>query len=191
MDLALELGSNIVTTHIGVILRDKSCVRYTIMQEACAELAEYARSAGGVFAIETGPEPAAVLLSFLQPLPQGGVGVNLDPANLVMVTDDDPVRAVHLLDQYIVHTHAKDGVRLRPSDPQAVYDFFAEGGIGDLRLEEYFKETPLGEGSVDFNRYISALKEIGYQGFLTIEREVGENPIQDIFHARDFLKRYL
>lgn len=91
----------------------------------------------------------------------------------------------------ILCTHAKDGVRLRPSDPQAVYDFFAEGGIGDLRLEEYFKETPLGEGSVDFNRYISALKEIGYQGFLTIEREVGENPIQDIFHARDFLKRYL
>lgn len=191
VDLALELGTHIITTHIGVIPRDSACSRYRIMQDACGRLAEYARSAGAVFAIETGPETAGTLLSFLQSLPPGGIGVNMDPANLVMVTAEDPVHAVEVLGKYIVHTHAKDGVRLRPADPQAVYDFFAEGGIGDLRLEEYFRETPLGEGAVDFDAYISALRAADYHGFLTIEREVGENPARDIVHARDFLKRYL
>ena len=191
VDLALELGTHIITTHIGVIPRDNTCSRYQIMQDACGRLAEYARSAGAVFAIETGPEAAGTLLSFLQSLPPGGIGVNMDPANLVMVTADDPVHAVEVLGKYIVHTHAKDGVRLRPADPQAVYDFFAEGGIGDLRLEEYFRETTLGEGAVDFAAYISALRAADYHGFLTIEREVGENPARDIVHARDFLKRYL
>ena len=191
VDLALELGTQIITTHIGVIPRDSACSRYRIMQDACGRLAEYARSAGAVFAIETGPETAETLLSFLQSLPPGGIGVNMDPANLVMVTAEDPVYAVKVLGKYIVHTHAKDGIRLRPADPQAVYDFFAEGGIGDLRLEEYFRETPLGEGAVDFDAYISALHAADYHGFLTIEREVGENPARDIVHARDFLKRYL
>ena len=69
-----------------------------------------------------------------------------------------------------------------------IYDFFAEGGIGDLRLGDYFLETPLGQGAVDFDRYLGALKEIGYKGFLTIEREVGEDPTADIRLAVDFLK---
>lgn len=63
-----------------------------------------------------------------------------------------------------------------------------KGGIGDLRLSDYFKETPLGEGDVDFDRYLKALDEVGYKGFLTIEREVGDNPEKDIRMAVDFLK---
>ena len=127
-------------------------------------------------------------MSFLDSLDSKGVGVNLDPANLVMVTDDDPVAAVHTLAPYIVHTHAKDGVMLKKTDPQIIYDFFAEGGIGDLRLEEFFLETPLGEGKVPFDAYLSALKEIGYQGYLTIEREVGADPAADIRAAVAFLQ---
>ena len=191
VDFARELDTEIITTHIGVIPNDTSCARYTVMQKACAELAQYARAAGAVFAIETGPEPAETLLKFLDTLPKGGIGVNMDPANLVMVTSVDPAAAVLLLRQYIVHTHAKDGLQLRPADPQQVYDFFAEGGIGDLRLEEFFKETPLGEGDVDFAQYFRALKEINYHGFLTIEREVGNHPLQDIRSARDYLKQFL
>lgn len=191
VDLALELSTHVITTHIGVIPQDTGCRRYAVMQQACARLSEYAKSVGAVFAIETGPEKAETLRRFLDSLPQGGIGVNMDPANLVMVTDDDPVQAVRTLAPYIVHTHAKDGRRLRPSDPQTVYDFFAEGGIGDLRLEEYFIETPLGGGDVDFPAYLNALREIGYDGFLTIEREVGKDPAADILHARDFLRQYL
>lgn len=191
IDLALELGTNVVTTHIGVVPGDSSCDRYKILQEACNELAEYAYSNGAYFAVETGPEPAGVLKEFLDSLSSKGIAVNLDPANFVMVTGDDPVKAVYTLKDYIVHTHAKDGIMLKQTDPEIIYDFFAGGGIGDLRLEEYFREVPLGTGKVDFDGYIKALDEIGYHGFLTVEREVGDRPEEDIRLAAGFLKKYL
>ena len=184
VDLALALGCHVVTTHIGVVPADAGCDRYRM------ELAEYAHRNGAWFAVETGPEPAARLRQFLDSLGTPGVGVNMDPANLVMVTDDDPVAAVHTLAPYIVHTHAKDGVLRKKTDPQIIYDFFAEGGIGDLRLEEYFLETPLGEGSVPFDDYLHALDDIGYRGYLTIEREVGADPAADIRKAVAFLRQH-
>lgn len=104
VDLALALDCRVVTTHIGVVPADSNCDRYKIMQQACVELAEYAHKHGAWFAVETGPEPAARLRQFLDSLGTSGVGVNMDPANLVMVTDDDPVAAVHTLAPYIVHT---------------------------------------------------------------------------------------
>ncbi len=188
VDLALELGSHVVTTHIGVIPEDDTCAQYAVMQEACNQLAEYAHQNGAWFAIETGPEPAVRLRKFLDSLSSKGVGVNLDPANLAMVTDDDPVAAVHTLAPYIVHTHAKDGLLLKKVDPKIIYDFFAEGGIGDLRLDEYFKEVPLGQGLVNFDAYLEALREIGYHGYLTIERECGADPAADIRMAVEFLR---
>lgn len=78
------------------------------MQEACFELSRYADSLNAHFAIETGPEIAATLKAFLDDLHSTGVAVNLDPANLVMVTKDDPVQAVYTLKDYIVH-HARQG----------------------------------------------------------------------------------
>ncbi len=188
VDLALEMGSNIITTHIGVVPKDPSSREYSILQDACNQLAAYAYSMGAFFAVETGPESAKRLKAFLDSLSSKGVAVNLDPANLVMVTDDDPVEAVYTLKDYIVHTHAKDGLLLKKTDPKIVYDFFAEGGIGDLRLDEYFKEVPLGEGAVPFDRYLAALSEIRYNGFLTIEREAGPDPVGDIGKAVAFLK---
>lgn len=188
VDLALELGSHVVTTHIGVVPEDSSCDTYKVLQEACNTLAEYAHRSGAFFAIETGPEPAARLKQFLDSLDSKGVAVNLDPANLVMVTDDDPVQAVFTLKDYIVHTHAKDGIMIQKTDPKRIYDFFADNGIEDLRLGDYFKETPLGQGKVDFDRYLDALRQIGYQGFLTIEREIQTDPRADIQLAVDFLK---
>ncbi|MBR2338612.1 MAG: sugar phosphate isomerase/epimerase [Clostridia bacterium] len=191
VDLALDLGSKVITTHIGVVPEDTTCDTYRVLQEACNELAEYAYRNGAHFAVETGPEPAARLRTFLDSLSTTGVGVNLDPANLVMVTGDDPVQAVHTLAPYIVHTHAKDGRMLLKTDPQIIYDFFAEGGIGDLRLGDYFLETPLGMGDVDFPAYLAALEAIGYNGYLTIEREVGADPAADIRLAVKFLQEHM
>jgi len=88
-----------------------------------------------------------------------------------------------------VHTHAKDGIRLAESDPNYIYQCFAEGVPENFHMDQYFKEVPLGQGSVDFEAYIKALKEIGYKGYLTIEREVGENPVKDIKDAVRFLQR--
>lgn len=188
VELALEFDCRVVTTHIGVVPEDAGSETYKVLQEACNELAEFAHERGAYFAIETGPEPADRLKKFLDSLSTKGVAVNFDPANLVMVTDDDPVQGVYTLRDYIVHTHAKDGIMLKKTDPKVIYDFFAEGGIGDLRLSDYFLETPLGEGKVDFDRYLQALMDIGYGGYLTIEREVGANPMEDISHAIRFLK---
>ena len=188
VDLALALDSRVVTTHIGVVPEDDTCDTYKILQEACNELAEYAHQNGAFFAIETGPEPAERLRKFLDSLDSKGVAVNLDPANLVMVTGDDPVKAVYTLKDYIVHTHAKDGIMVQKTDPKRIYDFFADNGIEDLRLGDYFKEMPLGQGQVDFDAYLNALRDIGYHGFLTIEREIQTDPRADIQLAIDFLK---
>ncbi len=184
LDLAKELETDIVTTHIGVVPSDPNHDRYKIMQDACHELAEYADSIDAHFAVETGPETSAVLKGFLDSLNSTGVGVNLDPANLVMVTGDDPVGAVHNLKKYIVHTHAKDGKQIFYRDPEIVYGIKKDVIVTD----DSFLEVPLGEGSVNWPNYLAALEEIGYNGFLTIEREVGEKPEVDIRAAVDFLK---
>jgi len=187
LDLAKELETDIVTTHIGVVPADKNHERYKIMQEACFELANYADSQNAHFAIETGPEIATTLKGFLDSLGSKGVAVNFDPANFVMVTGDDPVKGVYTLKDYIVHTHAKDGKNLRPCNPEVIYRIIdEEANQGDAYIE-----LPLGEGNVDFDNYLKALEEIGYKGFLTVEREVGENPETDIRKAVDFLKNKL
>ncbi len=187
LDLALELETNVVTTHIGVVPGDPSHERYKIMQDACHELAEYADSVGAHFAIETGPETSATLKGFLDSLGSKGVAVNLDPANLVMVTGDDPVKAVHNLKDYIVHTHAKDGRMLAKGNPEYIYRVVHPVPEEFSRVR-YFEEVPLGTGSVDFPAYLKALEEIGYKGYLTIEREVGANPGADITLAANFLR---
>ena len=169
LDLAIDLDTNIVTTHIGRVPEDNTCDTYKIMQQACGTLAEYADTLGAHFAIETGPEPAARLREFLDTLGSTGVAVNYDPANLTMCVDDDAVKGVYELKKYIVHTHAKDG--LRGTKPP-------------------YKEVPLGQGDVDFKNYLAALEEVGYRGFLTIERECGNDPAADIKLAADYLKSF-
>ena len=190
IDLAQEFGTNVITTHIGIIPSDKTEPRYKVMLDALTECGLYAKEKGITLAIETGPETAPTLLQFIKDT-KGGVGVNLDPANFVMVTGQDPVEAVELLGEYIVHTHVKDGVMLKRTDPKIIYDHFATGGIEALNVADYFLETPLGEGKVDFPKYIEALKKVGFDGYLTVERETGENPIADIKLAYDTVKSLL
>lgn len=190
VDLAHELESNVVTTHIGVIPADKNEEQYEIMLSALTACGRYAKEKGVTLAIETGPETAKTLLAFLQDT-DGGVGVNLDPANFVMVTGQDPVEAVELLAPYIKHTHVKDGVMLRKVDPKVIYGHFADGGIEALNIADFFKEVPVGEGDVDFPAYLAALKKHGYDGYLTIEREAGANPEADIIKARDSIASFL
>ena len=168
IDLAKKLECSVVTTHIGVVPVEENETK-EIMRKACRELAIYADSMEAAFAVETGPEMAAVLCDFLDSLGAGGVRVNFDPANLVMLVGDRPETAVKTLGKYIVHTHAKDGIK----------------------LEKGWKELPLGEGDVNFDTYLPALVSTGFDGFLTIEREAGETPEKDIGMAADFLREKL
>lgn len=197
LDLAVELGTNIVTTHIGIVPENKDSAIYEGMQMACEELGLYAKSLNAYFAIETGPETSATLKSFLDSLSSNGVSVNFDPANMVMVTGDDPVEGVKLLKDYIVHTHVKDGIQLKPVDPRDVYGALGyKGGTDHEKIAEmvasgeYFRELPLGQGAVNFAKYFEALKDIGYTGYLTIEREVKTNPVEDISEAIKFIQAF-
>jgi len=167
VDLAVDLGTNVVTTHIGVVPEKRDNPAWSMLVQGLPEIGTYAADRGIFLATETGPEPAVLLASLLDEVNNPGIRVNYDPANLVMVAGDDPVNGVVALAKYIVHTHAKDGVK----------------------LENGYKEVPLGEGGVDFPAYIKALRGIGYNGFFTIEREVGDNPVADIVKARDFLRK--
>lgn len=189
LEMAKELGTNIVTTHIGVVPETEDCVQYEAMHEVCYELAEYAKSVGGHFAVETGPERSELLKKFLDSLGSDGVAVNLDPANLVMCAGDDPVNAVHNLKDYIVHTHAKDGIKLCEFDTKALYSprYY---GLPRLKGSLCYREVPLGEGGVHFDTYLAALREIGFDGYLTIERECGNTPAEDIAKAVKFLDGY-
>ena len=171
LDLAKQLECNVVTTHIGTVPAEENAKK-EVMRKACRELALYADSIGSSFAVETGPETAQILLEFLDSLGAGGVRVNYDPANLVMCVADDPVKGVHTLGKYIVHTHAKDGVQLT-ANPVT------------------WEELPLGKGGVKWDEYLMALNKIGFGGFLTIEREVGDSPEADIRMAADFLRERL
>lgn len=196
LDLALELGTNIVTTHIGIVPDDNQSGVYAEMQKACEEMADYAHGMNAYFAIETGPETAARLKSFLDTLSTRGVSVNFDPANMVMVTGDDPVQGVYTLKDYIVHTHVKDGVRFKETDPRNIYGALGYEPMDHDKIArmvssgEFFREVPLGQGGVDFTAYFAALQDIGYTGYLTIEREVGDRPETDIRQAVEFIKRY-
>jgi len=188
LDLANDLGTNIVTTHIGVVPEDEKHERFKIMQEACAELASYAHKNGSFFAVETGPERSTTLLKFIKSLGTDGVAVNFDPANLRMVVDEDSVEAVKNLAPYIVHTHAKDGVMLKKGNPEYLYAV-VHPIPEEIKNMKFYEERPLGEGNVNFSAYLKALEEVGYKGFLTVEREAGSDPVKNIGDSVEFLKR--
>lgn len=191
VDMALELDCRVLTNHIGIV--EPGHKSYPVMVDSVGKVAEYAAKNGVTIAIETGPESADVLKQFLGDVNSTGLGINLDPANLKMVLDADPAAAVRTLAGHIVHTHAKDGVHLQKCNAREVYTAFAEGGFEVLveRTGEIFREVPLGEGQVNWPEYIQALRDIKYDGFLTIEREVGDDPVADIARAVAFLKQQL
>lgn len=187
VDLTLDLGSRIITTHVGVVPHDMKHPRFQIIADAMKELGDYAEKRGAVFAIETGPELSCDLLQMLKTVNSKGVGVNFDPANLIMCHNEPAVQAVQNLKDYIVHTHAKDGLLIKKGNLEIMYGMVP--APADYVKDTFYREVPLGEGDVHFETYIPALKAVGYDGYLTIERECGENPAHDIGIAVDFLKK--
>lgn len=186
IDMGGELECAVVTTHIGVVPADTGDPIYKNIHEALLEIGAYAAARGACIAVETGPEKIATLKAMVDSC-GAGVGINYDPANIVMVTGDDHIKGVFTAGRSIVHTHAKDGINLIPVDPMYFYRLFAEGGLDGTKRRQYSMEMPLGEGHVKWDEYLAALKGIGYGGFLTIEREV-KNGAEDIRKAVTFLR---
>lgn len=190
IDFAVKTSVKVISTHIGVIPEDTANPTYGIIRKALLEIGDYAVAHGVTIAIETGPEKATTLKVLLDSL-NGGIGINLDPANLIMVSCDDPVAAVYTLKDYIVHTHAKDGRNVQKVDSRFVYGFVNESDKAGLKAPvagEIYHETCLGEGAVDWDKYIKALKDIGYKGYMAIEREYGKDTEADIEKAVELLR---
>jgi len=162
IDLAVDLGVSIITTHIGVVPGERSDPVWSVLVRALNRIGVYAEERSVVLATETGPEPGHVLRGLLESLETGGIRVNFDPANLVMLGFDH-LAALDELHPYIVHTHAKDGL---PGGP----------------------EVPLGEGDVGFPGYVAKLRDYGYEGYYIIEREAGDDPVADVQEGLQFLR---
>lgn len=161
----VDLGSRIMTTHIGGLGADPDGKKRKTMISNLKRLGDFAAENGVTLATETGLESGAVLRKIIEESDSKGIGVNFDPANLVM-QGFDHIEAARELFRFIVHTHAKDGVR--------------EDGKG--------REVPLGQGSVNFPVYVGVLRGLGYDGAYTVERETGDDPVGDIRAAVEFLK---
>ena len=187
IDLAVALECKIVTSHIGVISAETEENLVTAMRE----IAEYGKERAVYFAIETGPETSVQLARFLEIVGKEYLKVNFDPANLKMVQGEDAVSGVKILGDYIVHTHAKDGKQIKAGDPVKIYNAFAENDYSNMIMDDFFVELPLGEGDVEFDSYLTALENIGYRDYLTIEREAGDHRVADISAAVTFLNRFM
>ena len=191
VDFALELGTRIVSTHIGVVPEDRKDPIYINLKNALAELSRYAESRGAVLAIETGPEPADRLARFIEDCGGKGLGVNFDPANLVMVQGCGAAEAFRRLAPLAAQVHAKDGRQKKPCDPKAVYDAFAENDFSTVDVNDCFEELPLGTGDVGFPGLIGAMELAGYSGYVTIEREAGNDRLKDVAEGILFLRKLI
>ncbi|MBI2192599.1 MAG: sugar phosphate isomerase/epimerase [Planctomycetes bacterium] len=169
-DFAKTIGVPIVAAHIGFVPEHASDPAYREIVAAVQGLCDHCAKNGQRFALETGQETAEVLLRFIQDVRRPNLGVNFDPANMILYGTGEPIAAMDVVKKHIVSCHCKDGIW--PKE---------KGVLGT--------ETPLGKGQVGIPNYFKKLKEIGYQGPVTIEREIsGEKQKQDIIESIRWLR---
>lgn len=157
VEAASSLEIPIATSHIGVIPEDMTRADVRAMMERVRRLCDRADELGVTIGVETGPESAEVLRDFIEEVGSPRLRVNYDPANLLM-KGFEHIAGVQVLAPYIVHTHAKDAVR---EDPHGR------------------RQRPLGEGDVDIPLWVDTVKSAGYDGWLCIERESGQDRLGD------------
>jgi sugar phosphate isomerase/epimerase len=164
---AYEIGTNVVVNHIGRVPAEDDLPALSTMRTALADVGREGQRVGAMLAAETGTESGADLLKLIESLPPGSIGVDFNPANLI-VHGHDPRAAAKQLGAHVLHVHATDGTR----------DVAAGRGI----------EVPLGRGSVEFPELLAALEEHQYRGYLTIRRREASNPLEEIAAAVKYLR---
>ena len=172
-DFAKQCGIQAVQTHCGFIPENPNDPVYKETIAAMKEVVGYCKNNGQNFRYETGQETPITLVRAIQDVGFDNQGVNFDLANLILYGKANPVDAIELLGPYVQGIHAKDG--LFPTNPK------------DLG-----KEVPIGKGKVDFPRIIERLKQLNYQGAVTIEREIsGPQQVADVREAKDYLEKLI
>ena len=169
-DFAKMIGTSQLATHAGFLPESPATEGYEELIAAIREVAAHCKANGQYFLFETGQETPVTLLRVIEDVGLDNLAVNLDPANLILYGKANPIDALDVIGKYVRDVHGKDG--LYPTNGR-----------------ELGKETPLGEGRVDFPRFVARLKELGYDGAITIEREIsGEAQKKDIVAAKAILE---
>ncbi len=172
-EFAYKIGVTDVITHVGFMPENPHDPDYIGTVAMLQYIAGILKERGQYFLFETGQETPVVLLRAIEDIGTGNIGINLDTANLILYGKANPVDALDVFGKYVRNTHIKDGCY--PTDGRH---------LG--------RETPLGEGKVNFPALIAKFREIGYDGPLTIEREIsGEQQLRDILAAKAMLEKLL
>jgi sugar phosphate isomerase/epimerase len=170
MSLSFDLGPRVTVVEAGAVPEAVNTPRGQLLSEALLALGQHGDRTGTVLALETGLESGAVLAEFLKRFDTGGLAANFDPANLLL-HGHDPYESARALRGRIAHAHARDA-----------------RSAGASRSAQ---EVPLGHGDIDWMELLGALEEVEYRGYLTVERESGDNRLADVAAGVAFLRRFV
>lgn len=157
-DFAKMLGVDAVGLHVGFIPHDRSDPNYQAVKQALQEACDHCARQGQRIHLETGQETAEALLQFLEDVGRDNLFINFDPANMILYGTGDPIPALKKVGRYVRSVHCKDA------------KWAAQPG------KEWGTEVPFGTGDVNAELFLRTLAEIGYDGPLTIEREIPQEP---------------
>lgn len=166
---AAEVGIEDIIIHAGFVPNNPFAPEYATMCAAVYNVAYHCKSIGLNLLFETGGESPITLLRLIEDVGTGNLYINLDPANILMYGYGNPVDAVDVFGKYVRNLHGKDGCI--PTNPRK---------LGP--------ETPIGKGMVDFKAMLKKLHALGYDRYITIEREGGTSIDDDIVSARKYLE---
>lgn len=170
---AAEAGIREIVVHAGFIPNNPFADEYFSLLTAVKLLCDHCKKLGINVLLETGGEAAVALLRLITDTGTDNLFVNLDPANMLMYGYANPVDALHTIGKYVRNVHGKDG--MPPTTPR-----------------ELGPETAVGEGMVDFYKVFAKLKELGYDRYITIEREIsGDKQVEDILKAKAYFEKLL
>ncbi|MCE5248821.1 sugar phosphate isomerase/epimerase [bacterium] len=172
-DFCREAGIPAVLAHFGFIPENPNDELYSEFVAAMKQVAGYAQERGIGVRFETGQETPVTMLRAIEDIGADNLEINYDTANLILYGKANPVDGLDVVGKYVRSLHAKDG--FYPTDPR-----------------ELGREVPIGEGKVDFPRVIRRLKDIGFRGHITIEREIsGPQQAEDIRKAKRYLEELI
>ena len=169
-ELAQRMGLKLVTFHAGFLPHEESDPSFAKLRARLRQIADLFAAKKMAVGLETGQEEAATLAAFLKTLDRANVGVNFDPANMILYDKGDPVAALRTLGPWVKQCHLKDATRTK-----------TPGAWGE--------EVRLGTGQVDWKGFFSALDAAGFKGDLCIEREAGSQRVADIRAAREYVEK--
>ncbi|MHC4081982.1 MAG: sugar phosphate isomerase/epimerase family protein [Planctomycetota bacterium] len=170
--VAEQAGLGLVTFHAGFLPEQRDDPLRRTMIERLRTVADVFAEHGVEVALETGQETAETLAGVLEELERPAVGVNFDPANMILYGRGDPVTALNRLAAVVKQIHIKDAV---PTDIPGTWG----------------TEVVAGRGAVDWEAFFGVATSISPPVSFIIERESGADRLDDIAAARDLIETHV